>query len=115
MEIKPESTEGMLLFLGQSRDFFNADFFSLSLQNGSLVLAMSLGGPRSAFGNVLTLSLCCIKTNEWNQIEAGRTGRDAFLKLNGQNAVGRFHLDLLSLDVEPILHLGTTIITNVFS
>lgn len=106
MEIKPESTEGMLLFLGQSRDFFNADFFSLSLQNGSLVLAMSLGGPRSAFGNVLTLSLCCIKTNEWNQIEAGRTGRDAFLKLNGQNAVGRFHLDLLSLDVEPILHLG---------
>ncbi|XP_059087709.1 protein eyes shut-like [Tigriopus californicus] len=106
MEIKPESSEGMLLFLGQSRDFFNADFFSLSLQNGSLVLAMSLGGSRSTFGNVLTLSLCCINTNEWNQIEAGRTGRDAFLKLNGQNAVGRFHLDLISLDVVPILYLG---------
>ena len=45
---------------------------SLFLRNGSIVLTVSLGGPRSRQDNFLVLTLCCVKVGEWNLVEAGR-------------------------------------------
>lgn len=71
------------------------------------MLTVSLGGPRSRQDNFLILSLCCVKVNEWNRIEAGRDGREGYLRMNGQHAKGIAPSPLTTLDVDQTLYLGS--------
>ena len=53
------------------------------MKNNSYVLTFSLGGPRGTggvAGNALTLTLCCARPKEWQRVEAGRFGREGFLR-----------------------------------
>ena len=106
MQVKPESADGVILFLGQSRNSRHQDFFSLALRNSSLVMTFNLGGPRTRYDHFLTLTLCCMKIGEWTNFEAGRKGREGYLRMNGQRAVGTSPLSLSTLDVDPNLFLG---------
>ena len=81
LSIEPNALDGIIVHFGQSRDVRHQDFFTLMLRNGSLFMSFSLGGPRSGQSHALTLSLCCVTIGERYQIEAGRSGRDGFLKL----------------------------------
>ena len=105
-QLKPSSLDGMLLYLGQSRDVRHQDFFSLALRNGSLALTVSLGGPRNRQVDFLFLSLCCVRLGEWNSVEVGRDGREGYLTLNGQRANGISPLSMTTLDVDQTLYLG---------
>ena len=105
-ELKPSSPEGMLLYLGQSRDVRHQDFFSLALRNGSLSLTISLGGPRNRQVDFLVLSLCCARMREWNSVEVGRDGKEGYMKLNGQFTTGISPLSMTTLDVDQTLYLG---------
>jgi hypothetical protein len=68
---------------------------------------MNLGGPPTRQDRIVTLSLCCVHAGHWTRIEAGRTGREAYLALDdGQRAVGSSPLGLSALDVDGVLHLG---------
>lgn len=107
LQVKPESADGTILFLGQGGNRFFGDFLSLSIQNQSLVLSLNLGGPSTRFDHFLTLTLCCLELGEWHKIEAGREGREAYLVLGSQRATGKAILSLEALDVDPVLHLGT--------
>ena len=70
-------------------------------RNGSVVLTVSLGGPRSRQDNFLALTLCCVKADEWNLIEAGRDGREGYLRMNGQRANGLSPGPLTTLGRRP--------------
>ena len=105
-QLKPSSLDGMLLYLGQSRDVRHQDFFSLALRNGSLALTVSLGGPRNRQVDFLVLSLCCVRESEWNSVEVGRDGKEGYLKLNGQFTTGISPLAMTTLDVDQTLYLG---------
>ena len=51
-------------------------------------MSFSLGGPRGGQSHALSLSLCCVKVGTWHQIKAGRSGRDGYLELDGQQTIG---------------------------
>ena len=74
--------------------------FSCIFRNGSVVLTVSLGGPRSRQDNFLVLTLCCVATGggEWTRVEAGRDGREGYLRMSGQRANG--------LSPSPLTTLG---------
>jgi len=88
LEIRPDSLDGLLVHFGQSRDARHQDYFTIMLKNSTLVMSFSLGGPRGGQNHALTLTLCCVKTGNWHKIEAGRSGRDGYLMLDGQNTMG---------------------------
>ena len=88
LEIRPDSLDGLLVHFGQSRDARHQDYFTIMLKNFTLVMSFSLGGPRGGQNHALTLTLCCVKTGNWHKIEAGRSGRDGYLMLDGQNTMG---------------------------
>ena len=69
-------------------------------------MSFSLGGPRSGQSHSLTLSLCCVLIGQSYRIEAGRSGRDGYLKLNEQLAEGKAPSGLTTLDVDHIVNLG---------
>ena len=103
------------------------------MKNNSYVLTFSLGGPRGTggvAGNALTLTLCCAKPKEWQRVEAGRFGREGFLRselfgcfvfahywsdtnlfyhplrVDGKTATGTAPPGLTTLDVDNVVHLG---------
>jgi|FrelakmetLWP11LW_1041352.scaffolds.fasta_scaffold232564_1 hypothetical protein len=76
------------------------------LRNGTLVLSFSLGGPRGGQTNSLTLSLCCVLEGQWHKVEAGRSGREGFLKLDSQVTKGTAPPGLTTLDVDHTIYLG---------
>ncbi len=78
-------------------------------RNGSVTLTVSLGGPRSRQDNFLVLTLCCVKLGEWNRLEAGRDGREGFLRMNGQHANGIAPSPLTTLDVDQTVYLGSLV------
>ena len=88
LEIRPDTLDGLLVHFGQSRDARHQDYFTLMLKNSTLVLSFSLGGPRGGQSHSLTLTLCCVKMGTWHKIEAGRSGRDGYLTLDGENNMG---------------------------
>ena len=88
LEIRPDTLDGLLVHFGQSRDARHQDYFTLMLKNSTLVLSFSLGGPRGGQSHSLTLTLCCVKMGTWHKIEAGRSGRDGYLTLDGTNNMG---------------------------
>ena len=51
-------------------------------------MSFSLGGPRGGQSHALSLSLCCVKVGTWHKIKAGRSGRDGYLELDGQQTIG---------------------------
>jgi len=72
---------------------------------------MNLGGPLTRQDRIVTLSLCCVRLGRWTRVDAGRTGREAYLALDdGQRAAGVSPLGLSALDVDGILHLGEIVI-----
>ena len=107
LSIEPNALDGILVHFGQSRDVRHQDFFTVMLRNGSLFMSFSLGGPRSGQSHALTLSLCCVSIGERYQIEAGRSGRDGFLKLNDEIVKGTAPSGLSTLDVDHVINLGT--------
>ena len=76
------------------------------LRNGTLVLSFSLGGPRGGQTNSLTLSLCCVTEGKWHKVEAGRMGREGYLKLDSQVTKGTAPPGLTTLDVDHVIYLG---------
>ena len=88
LEIRPDSMDGVLVHFGQSRDARHQDYFTIMLKNSTLVMSFSLGGPRGGQNHAMSLTLCCVKTGVWHKIEAGRSGRDGYLILDGQNTMG---------------------------
>ena len=79
----------------------NLNFFTF--RNGSVVLTVSLGGPRSRQDNFLVLTLCCVATGEgeWTRVEAGRDGREGYLRMSGQRANGLSPSPLTTLGRKP--------------
>ncbi len=67
---------------------------------------INLGGPSSRQDRLISLSLCCARRGEWSRVEAGRTGRDAYLRLDGQVAKGTSPVALTTLDVDNVLYIG---------
>ena len=106
LSIEPNALDGIIVHFGQSRDVRHQDFFTVMLRNGSLFMTFSLGGPRSGQSHALTLSLCCVQIGERYQIEAGRSGRDGFLKLNDEIVKGTAPSGLSTLDVDHVINLG---------
>ena len=104
--IQPNALDGILVHFGQSRDARHQDYFTVMLRNGTLFMSFSLGGPRGGQSHALTLSLCCVSLGQSYEIEAGRSGRDGYLKLNGQLAKGTAPSGLTTLDVDHKIHLG---------
>ena len=51
-------------------------------------MSFRLGGPRGGQSHASSLSLCCVKVGTWHQIKAGRSGRDGYLELDGQQTIG---------------------------
>ena len=88
IDIRPDALEGLLVHFGQSRDARHQDYFTLMLKNGSIIMSFSLGGPRGGQNHALSLSLCCVKIGVWHKIQAGRSGRDGYLMLDSQQAMG---------------------------
>ncbi len=72
-------------------------------------LVINLGGPASRQDRLISLSLCCAVRGEWNKVEAGRSGRDGYLRLNGQVAKGRSSMAITTLDVDNVLYIGKII------
>lgn len=106
LDINPRSMDGVILHFGQSRDARHQDFFTVMLRNGSLVLSFSLGGPTGGQANALTLRICCVKMNEWQRLEAGRSGREGYLTFHGKTEKGVAPPGLTTLDVDSLVHLG---------
>ena len=70
-----------------------------------MVLTVSLGGPRSRQDNFLVLTLCCVagagEAGEWTRVEAGRDGREGYLRMSGQRASGLAPSPLTTLGRRP--------------
>ena len=106
LTIEPKALDGVLVHFGQSRDVRHQDYFTVMLRNESLFMSFSLGGPRSGASHALTLSLCCVSVGQTYRIEAGRSGREGYLKLNEQIAKGNAPSGLTTLDVDHVINLG---------
>ncbi len=106
LEIRTDSADGLIVHFGQSRDTRHQDYFSLMIKNSTLVMSFSLGGPRGGQNHALSLSLCCVTIGVWHTIEAGRSGRDGYLKLDSQMTMGNAPPGLTTLDVDHTLNLG---------
>ena len=106
LTIQPKQLDGIIVHFGQSRDARHQDYFTVMLRNGTLFMSFSLGGPRGGQSHALTLSLCCVVVGKSYQIEAGRSGRDGYLRLNGQEAIGAAPSGLTTLDVDHRIYLG---------
>ena len=102
LEIKPESSDGLILHLSQRTNQFG-DFLSLLLVNGTLFFTYSLGSDES----VTTIRApCCIELNSWHTISAGRYGNQGYLQLDETFMKGQSTEGLLTLDVSPTIYLG---------
>ena len=106
--MEPNALDGILVHFGQSRDIRHQDFFTIMLRNGSLFMSFSLGGPRSGQSHALTLSLCCVSVGQSYRVEAGRSGRDGYLKLNEEMTKGTAPSGLTTLDVDHLINLGNS-------
>ncbi|XP_040572701.1 protein eyes shut [Lepeophtheirus salmonis] len=107
IEIRPQTLEGHIIHLGQSRNGRHQDFLSLLLVNGSVVFSFSLGGPIGGnVGNTVTIRTCCVEIDKWYSVEAGRYGRKGYLRLDGQFTTGSTESGLNTLDVDQELFLG---------
>jgi EYS protein len=120
MEIKPEQSDGLILYLAQRTNDFG-DFFSLLLVNGSLVFSFSLGSAEQ----VTTMKADCCQHNEqgdnggkdWTKVSLGRRGGEGYLEVGGQTIRRSLQTAdrLPTLDVSPILYLGGLPDMSLFS
>ncbi len=99
MAFKPESSNGILAFVG---DKTGTDFAALELANGYLTYSINLGsGTVSIDANVQ------IAMNTWNTVEVTREGRVSKIVVNGQEA-GMIEAtgEMDELDVSNEIFLG---------
>ena len=103
LQMKPESSDGLVLHMAQQRAGQRGDFLSLLLINGSLFFTYSLGVDDS----VTTIRApCCIELGEWHSVSAGRYGNQGYLQLDDTFLKGKSAEGLLTLDVMPVIYLG---------
>ena len=113
IDVKAKAGDGIILHFGQSRDARHQDFFTVLLKNNSFVLTFSLGGPRGGGqANALTLVVCCLEMDKWQRVEAGRHGREGYLRANGEMVTGTAPPGLTTLDVDNVAHLGKNILPH---
>jgi len=92
LEIKPNASDGLILYNGQTNGM---DFISLSLSSGVVRFQYDLGS-----GEVVIASKYQLDLNDWHIIEARRNGRSGVLTVDGFTTTGT------SPGPETLLQLG---------
>ena len=75
LELRPNSSDGLVLYNGQIN---GTDYISLSLSSSFVQFQYDLGSGPAVIESRYMLDL-----NDWNTIEAWRTGRSGVLIVNG--------------------------------
>ena len=92
LEIKPNASDGLILYNGQTN---GTEYISLSLSSGFVQFQYNLGS-----GTALIESRYQLDLNDWHIIEARRNGQSGMLTVNGVTTTGS------SPGTETLLQLG---------
>ena len=92
LEVKPNASDGLILYNGQTNGM---DYISLSLLSGYVQFQYNLGSGAALLESIYQLDL-----NDWHTIEARRNGQSGVLTVDGVTTTGT------SPGTETLLQLG---------
>ncbi|XP_035982290.1 protein eyes shut homolog isoform X2 [Fundulus heteroclitus] len=103
LQFQPVSPDGILVYAAQHLGARAGDFFCLSLTSGFVQLRYDLGDGTRVLRSVRAADL---RGRTWHVVKAGRTGRQGFLSLDGEE-VGENRTDgMTTLDVATDVFVG---------
>eukprot|EP00058_Branchiostoma_floridae_P004762 XP_002590250.1 hypothetical protein BRAFLDRAFT_132333 [Branchiostoma floridae] len=104
LEFQPGAQNGILFYAAQNLNSRAGDFISLSLFDGFVEFRYNLGLEPTAVirsGQRINTS-----GNTWYVLEAGRTGKDGYLRINGEEVTGATNQAMVGLDIRTDFYLG---------
>ncbi|XP_032877772.1 protein eyes shut homolog [Amblyraja radiata] len=103
MQFLPRSPDGILFYTAQHLGTQSGDFLSIGLAGGFVQLRYNLGDA-----TVVLPSTKAVDTagKTWHFIEAGRTGKQGYLKLDGINVTRASSVGMTALDTKTLFFVG---------
>ncbi|CAH1248216.1 EYS [Branchiostoma lanceolatum] len=104
LEFQPGAPNGILFYAAQNLNSRAGDFISLSLFDGFVEFRYNLGLEPTAV--IRSGRRIDTTGSTWYVLEAGRTGKDGYLRIDGEEVTGTTNQAMVGLDIRTDFYLG---------